>query len=81
MGIPTALSLDLIALHRLVAVDGVLEGSGHHVMNARLAVRCRRSFIENEGWRALACGDAFVQQVFFFPFGDLFLLHFCNRFF
>ena len=81
MGIPAALSLYLIALHGLVAVDGILERSCHHVVDARLAVRCRRSFIEYKGRRALARGDAFVQQVFFLPFRDLFLLHFCNRFF
>ena len=81
VGIPAAFSLDLIALHRLVTVDGVLQSSRHHVVDARLAVRRRRSFIEYERWRALTRGDAFVQQVFFFPFRDLFLLHFCNRFF
>ena len=63
MGIPAALSLHLIALHGLVAVDGILERSCHHVVDARLAVRCRRSFIEYKGRRALARGDVYKRQL------------------
>ena len=48
VSVPAAFSLDLESLHGLVSVDRVLEGSSHHVVDARLAVSCRRSFIENE---------------------------------
>ncbi len=60
VGVPTGLPLDLITLHGLVSQDGVLQGPGHNVVDARLAVGSRRSFIEHEGRHVCPGLDAFV---------------------
>ena len=48
VSIPAALALYLETLHGLVSVNGILECPCHHMMDARLAVGCRRSFVEYE---------------------------------
>ena len=48
VGVPAAFALYLEALHGLISVDGVLECPCHHVVDARLSVGCRRSFVKHE---------------------------------
>ena len=79
VGIPAGPGCDLEALHPLIAVDGILQCTGHHMVNARLAVRCRRSLEENELRSAFPCFRTFRQQIIVFPFLDLCLLYLGNR--
>ena len=48
VGVPAGAAAHLVAGHGLVPADGVLDGTGHHMMDARHAVRRRRTFEENE---------------------------------
>ena len=77
VGVPSGLSVYLIALHGLVAGYGVFEGPGHYMVYARLAVGCRRAFVEYERCAAFSGVYAFFEKVFFFPFFDLLVLHLC----
>ena len=79
VSIPAAFTLYLESLHCLIPVDGVLESPCHHVVDARLAVSCRRSFIENERRRAFPCLYAKVEHVEFVPSFDLLGLILCYR--
>ena len=81
MGIPAGFSVDLIALHSLVAAHGILESPGHYVMDSRLAVGRRRAFIEYERRFSLSRVYALLEKVFLFPFFYLFVLYFRNRLF
>ncbi len=38
VGIPSCLALHLEALHRLVAQERILDGTSHHVVDARMSV-------------------------------------------
>ena len=55
VSIPACLTVHLIALHCLVTVYGILEGSCHYVMYARFAVGRRRTFIEVKCRHTLSC--------------------------
>ena len=48
VGVPSGLPLYLISLHGLVAAEDVLDGAGHHVVDARHTVGRGRPFIEHE---------------------------------
>ena len=48
VGVPAALARDVVAAHRLVAREDVLEDAGQDVMGARLPVRGRRPLVEDE---------------------------------
>ena len=79
VGIPACLSVDLKSLHRLVAVNRVLQRSSHHVMDARFAVGSRRPLIEDELRLPLPGFYALVEQILLVPFFHLFLLNLCDR--
>ena len=81
VGIPSGLSLNLESLHRLVPVNGVLQGSRHNVVNTWLAVCCRWSFEKDEAWAIFSFLYAAVQKINIFPMIDLFFLGFCDGFF
>ena len=74
VSIPACFSRNFITLHGLVAAHGVLQRSGDHVMDTRLAVSRWRSFIKDEWRHTLSCADTFSQQIFFFPFLSLLFL-------
>jgi hypothetical protein len=48
--IPACLARHVVAAHRLVAREDVLEGACQHVMYAGFAVRRRRALVETEAW-------------------------------
>jgi hypothetical protein len=61
---------------RLVAAEDVLNGAGHHVVDAGQSVRAGRAFVEHEGRCVLAQCEALTKSVLGFPklqyfFGDL----------
>ena len=72
VGIPTGLALHMVAGLRLVAADGVLDGAGHHMVDARHAVGGGRSLEENEIGRTLTHFQNLPERILFFPlFTDL----------
>ena len=48
VGIPAGFALHALSFERAVAAKNVLEGAGHHVVNAGLAVGRRGAFKEDE---------------------------------
>ena len=48
VGVPTSLAMYLETLHRLISVEGVLDRTGKHMMNARMSVGRRWSLEEYE---------------------------------
>ena len=79
MGVPSGFSVNLIAFHGPVAAYGILESSGHYVVNSRHSVGCGRSLIENIAWITFSGFHAFLQKVFFLPLFHLLILDLCNR--
>ena len=75
VGIPAGLSFHLVSLHRLVAADRILQRSGDHMMNSRLSVGRRRSFIEDERRPAFSFTHTSAQKIFLFPPVSLCVLH------
>ena len=77
MGVPARAAADLVARLRLITADGVLDGTRHHVVDARHAVGGGRALEEDELGRALterqrACERMVLLPAFkyFFPHGD-----------
>ena len=77
--VPACLRLNLESLHYLISGNRILQGAGHHVVNARLAVCCRRTLIENERLCVLSLLYTAVQEVFILPFLHLLLLNLSHR--
>ena len=67
MGVPASLAMHLETLHRLIAVERVLQCASQYVVNARVAVSRGRTLIEYELWTALSFCDTAVEDVFLFP--------------
>ena len=67
MGVPSRLTVNLIALHRLITVEGILDGAGQHMVNARMAVCRGRSLIEYKLRTSLTFLDALMEYVLGIP--------------
>ena len=67
VAVPAALALDVLAEHRLVAGEDVLEHAGEHVVRAGAAVRGRRALVEHELLGALAAADRLAEDVALAP--------------
>ena len=67
MGVPSSLAMNLEALHRLIAVEGVLDGTGQHMVNARMAICRGRSLIENKLRTSLTLLDALQEHILCIP--------------
>ena len=67
VGVPTGLAQHLIALHRLVTAEDVLDGPGHHVVDARHTVGTGRTLIEYIRLRAVALTNAATKHIFLVP--------------
>lgn len=75
VGIPTGLARHLITLHRAVTRDHILDGTGNHVADMRLAVGRRRAIVKHIG-RAFALTAFFKNLVFLPELADfLFTIH------
>ena len=64
MRIPAAFAVNPVALERIIAAEKVLDRSRHHVVNPRLAIGGRRTFVKDVG---LACGTL-LHRLFKNPF-------------
>ena len=62
VGVPTALPLDQVSLHRLVAGKQVFHRPGQDMMDTGEAVGRRRSLVEDEGRRLSAQLDALLED-------------------
>lgn len=67
VAVPAGLARDVVALHRAVAREDVLEDAGLHVMGARLAVGGRWALVEHPRGATLRLGDRLVEDVFVRP--------------
>ena len=65
--IPTGFAGNHIALHRAVAGNHILNNTGQHMTDMRLAVGCRGTVIKREGRTALAVLHAFFKNVVVLP--------------
>ena len=67
MGVPAGFTLHLHTLHRLVAVEGVLDGTCKHVVDAGMAVGRGRPLEEYKLRTALALVDGAPEDVLLLP--------------
>src|SRR4029079_4789517 len=67
VAVPAGLARDVVAAHRAVAREDVLEDAGEDVVRARPAVRGRRALVEDARRRALAAADRLVEYVALAP--------------
>ena len=67
VGVPSGATCDLVSRLGLVTAYGVLDGAGHHVMDARLSVSRRRTFEEYEFRRAFPYLERFPESVHLLP--------------
>ena len=65
--VPAGLALHAEARLGLVAAHGILDGTGHHVVDAGHAVRGRRALKEDELGRSLALLQHVTERILFFP--------------
>ena len=75
VGVPARTAADLEAGLRLIAADCVLDGAGHHVVDARHAVGRRRTLEEDELRGAFAQGKRTFERVALLPALKHFLAH------
>ena len=68
MCVPSSLTMHLESLHRLVAIEGVLDASGQYVVNARMPVCRRRTLVEYELGTTLSFLDTSEKDILLFPF-------------
>ena len=67
VAVPAALALDVVAAHRLVAGEDVLEHAREHVVGAGAAVGGRRALVEDELLGALAAAHRLAEDVALAP--------------
>src|SRR5205814_3831737 len=67
VGVPAGDACDLLALHRVIAADEILDGAGEDVMDARAAVRGGWALVEHERLPALAGVERPLEQALGLP--------------
>ena len=67
VGVPSCLAVHLITLHGLITIEGILDGTGKYMMNARVTVGRGRTFEEYELWTSLTLCDGAVEDIFLIP--------------
>ena len=79
VAIPARLARHVVALHRLVAREHVLEHAAEDVMRPGPPVRRRRALVEDERLGALAAADRLVEDVALAPALEHLLLELGER--
>ena len=74
VGVPTGLAQHLVAPHRLVAAEDVLDRPGHHVVDAGHAVSAGGTLIEHKRRRSLALADTAAKHILLVPLLQDFLV-------
>ena len=67
VGVPSGLAIHKVSLLRLVAAEDVLDGAGHHVVDARLAVSRRGAVVENIRRMTFRQLLSFLESLVFLP--------------
>jgi hypothetical protein len=67
MGIPSAFTFYLESLQGLVPAENILQGTRHHVVNARGAICRRRTLEKGESLSSLSVSDGLFKDLIFFP--------------
>ena len=67
VAVPAALAVHVVAAHRPVAREDVLEHAREHVVGAGTAVRGRRTLVEDVRLGALAAADRLAEDVALAP--------------
>ena len=67
MSIPAGLSQYLFALHRLISRQHILDNTGQHMTDMRLAVSGRRTIIKGKGITVLADFNTLLSYIIFLP--------------
>ena len=76
VSIPTGFAFHLESLHGLVAVEGVLDGTCKHMVDAGMAVGRGRTLEEDVLWTSLSFIDCLVEDVVFLPLSKYLLIRF-----
>ena len=67
MSIPSCLTIDTEALHRLVPTEDILDRACHDVVNTWHPIGRGRAFVEDEGGCTFTQGKATGEEVFLLP--------------
>ena len=67
MGVPSCTTVHLITALSLVSADGILDRTGHHMVNARHTVSRRRSLKENEFRSTFPQLKGFLKSMILLP--------------
>ena len=67
VGIPAGFAFHTVSLQGFVAAENILDGAGHHVVNAGHAVGAGRTFKKGERLVGRTVLDAFFKNAVFFP--------------
>ena len=67
VGIPAGFTVDQIPLLGFKAAENILDGTGHHMVNARFAVGRWRPFIKDKRGFTLPGIQRFLKDPFLFP--------------
>ena len=67
VSVPSCLTMNLIAFHRLITVESILDGSCKYVMDSRMSVSRRRSFEKYKLRTSLAFCYAAMENIFITP--------------
>ena len=76
VGVPAGLAMHLEALHRLIAVERVLQGTPQHVVDARMTIGRGRSLVKDKLRTALALRNTTVENVLLFPLSENLIVRF-----
>ena len=73
--VPSGLTLHLISFHGLVATESILDGTRHHVVDARHTVCRGRTFIKHKRRTPFTFRHTLGEHIVFIPFFQHFLVH------
>ena len=76
VGVPSGLAVNLKALHGLVTVKGVLDGTSQNMVNARVAISRGRTLEEYELGCSVSLVNTSVEDVITLPLSQYFLVGF-----
>ncbi len=67
VGVPSGFSVNLKALHGLVAAEKVFDGARHHMVYAGHTVCRRRTFVKNKRRSPLAQSNTLLKEALSLP--------------
>ena len=67
VGVPACLAVHLVALHGLIAVKGILDAAGQHVVNSGMTICRGRSFKKDKLGTSLAFLNTTPEDIVLLP--------------